>query len=90
MRNTMLAPCPFCGGVGLLHTQYNLEWDAYELFIQCRSCGARGQSFFKPYNAWKKAGRQLPGGESAIDAWNRRTTENPLTLLFMDSTTPEN
>ena len=67
---TVLKPCPFCGGEGKLHTYRTFNEQCYGIrekyYIACESCG-RGNSekdVLAEYTRWKK--------DEAVEAWNRR------------------
>lgn len=63
-----LKPCPFCGNPAVLRrTRVNkpcLKCD--EIFVQCRTCGARGGSHLDIRISIEEA------GEYAIKSWNTR------------------
>ena len=40
-----LKPCPFCGGEAII---------ILDLYVQCKICGAKGQAYFRRYEAIRK------------------------------------
>ena len=59
---TELKPCPFCGSHDLREDIRRLDF-ANDIFIECRSCGAKIQ-MCEEY-----------GHDKLVEAWNRRVTD---------------
>jgi transcription elongation factor Elf1 len=78
MEQEQIKPCPHCGGMAALYSNYNRRTRSYFVFVKCEICGSQG----KIYNS-----RQEPAAvdwinaacDNAIAAWNMRTTEQEAT-----------
>ena len=67
-----LKPCPFCGGVAFLNSNFSNRYRTYFVYSKCEICNAQGKTYASkdnpPDTDWSNA-----ACESAVEAWNMRT-----------------
>lgn len=66
MADTLLKPCPFCGGKAHLFVSDGIR-------VVCPACGAGTKILVDTMTARGVAGNAT---RAVIDAWNRRATDN--------------
>jgi hypothetical protein len=70
---TNILECPHCGGAAYLNSNYSYKIRAYFVFVKCEVCGATGK-VTRSDNDPAEDDWQSPPCESAIAAWNLRTS----------------
>ena len=74
MSNKRIKPCPHCGGVSYLNSNFSYKTRSYFIFVKCEICGATGKTAGSKENPaaddW-----QSDACERAVEAWNMRTYE---------------
>lgn len=73
MVNDMyIEPCPHCGGISYLDSEYNFRYRTYFVYVKCETCGAQGTTYSSKDNPlavdWDNA-----ACIGAIASWNMRT-----------------
>lgn len=74
MADETIKPCPHCGGVAYLNSNYSYRRRTFFVFVKCDICGSQG----KIYNSQDEPNEVDWNNRSCIDAvtaWNMRTTE---------------
>ncbi len=78
MSRRPIKPCPHCGGVAYLNSNYSYKTRSYFIFVKCDICGATGKTTCEQedpaISEW-----QSDACERAIEAWNMRTGEKGAT-----------
>ena len=72
--NSVLKPCPFCGGsahVVFRGTRHSGNWKGY-IIAQCQKCLASTKGFFYQGPVIEIPLEDTVGAEKAEKAWNRR------------------
>ena len=67
MTKTKLIPCPFCGGVDIVISEWPITISGW--YVLCKTCGAN-------INDHAYTGAPLKTKEAAIKAWNTRAEVN--------------
>ena len=70
---TNILECLHCGGAAYLNSNYSYKTRAYFVFVKCDVCGATGKTA-RSENEPAEDNWQSPPCESAIAAWNLRTS----------------
>ena len=71
---TKIKPCPHCGGVSYLNSNYSYKARTYFVFVKCDICGSQG----KIYSSADEPAAVEWNNEacdSAVEAWNMRVNE---------------
>ena len=74
MGETTIKPCPHCGGDATLYYTYSGKQRKYLVFVKCEICGSQGK-LFADTNCPEDINWSDPACDSAIKAWNMRTTD---------------
>lgn len=71
MSKGSIKPCPHCGGVACLNSNYSYKTRSYFIFVRCDICGSTGKTTCSEENPaadeW-----QSDACERALQAWNMR------------------
>ena len=69
--DNIIKPCPFCGGMAILDSNYNYSKHLYYVSVKCDTCGAQGKAYKQIETP--KTGLGPEAFRLAINAWNTRT-----------------
>lgn len=69
-----IKPCPHCGGMAYLNSNYSYKTRCHFVFVKCDICSATGKTVASKTEP-AEDGWTSPQCEQAINAWNMRTPE---------------
>ena len=67
-----IKPCPHCGGVAYLNSNYSRKTGTYFTFVKCDICGAQGKIYSSKEQPAATGWNNIPCHD-AVNAWNMRT-----------------
>ena len=75
MEHDKLRPCPHCGGIASLKSNYSPQRQTYFVYAECTICGARGKTYRATTDPTTDTDSEKSSCDNAIAAWNMRTQE---------------
>ncbi len=75
MEHDKLRPCPHCGGIASLKTNYAPRRQVFFVYAECEICGARGKTYRTPTDPATDTDGTKATHNNAIAAWNMRTQD---------------
>lgn len=71
MGNTVIKPCPHCGGIACINANYSYKVRKYFVFVKCDICGAQAKIYTCDNHPSEEDWDNV-ACRDALNAWNMR------------------